>query len=124
WGLARVARFWRTKYARQARAAAGRILKRTLDILVSATMLVCLAPLFGVVALLIKLTDRGPVLFWQKRVGRWGREFPFPKFRSMVANAEQLKAALAAQNDHANGVTFKMKRDPRVTWIGRWIRRL
>src|SRR5207248_1193981 len=91
WGLARVARFWRTKYARQARAAAGRILKRTLDILVSATMLVCLAPLFGVVALLIKLTDRGPVLFWQSRVGRWGREFPFPKFRSMVTNAEAIK---------------------------------
>ena len=48
-------------------------------------------PLFLIVALLIKLTDGGPVLFWQSRVGRWGREFPFPKFRSMVANAEAIK---------------------------------
>ncbi len=87
-------------------------------------MLLCLAPLFAVVALLIKLTDRGPVLFWQKRVGRWGREFPFPKFRSMVVNAEKLKAQLLARNDHKDGVTFKMKRDPRVTWVGRLIRRL
>src|SRR5437588_904907 len=100
WGLSRVARFWRTKYARRARAAAGRILKRTLDILVSATMLVCLGPLFALVALLIKLTDRGPVLFWQKRVGRWGREFPFPKFRSMVANAEEIKVRMLALLTH------------------------
>ena len=47
-------------------------------------MLIVLAPLFAFVAAAIKLTDRGPVLFWQARVGRWGREFPFPKFRSMV----------------------------------------
>src|SRR5438552_16539701 len=100
WGLTRIARFWRTKYARRARAAAGRILKRTLDILVSATMLVCLGPLFAVVALLIKLTDRGPVLFWQKRVGRWGREFPFPKFRSMVVNAEKLKKRMLGLLEH------------------------
>src|SRR5262249_44370183 len=76
------------------------------------------------VALAIKLTDWGPVLFWQIRVGRWGREFPFPKFRSMVRNAEALKEKLLTQNDHGNSVTFKMKRDPRVTTIGRIIRKL
>jgi lipopolysaccharide/colanic/teichoic acid biosynthesis glycosyltransferase len=122
--LAHQARFWRLKYARHARAVVLPLLKRSLDVLVAATMLLLLSPLFAVVALLIKLTDGGPVLFWQKRVGRWGREFPFPKFRSMVVNAEQLKAALLARNDHGGGVTFKMKRDPRITWIGRIIRRL
>jgi lipopolysaccharide/colanic/teichoic acid biosynthesis glycosyltransferase len=81
-------------------------------------------PLFAFVALLIKLTDGGPVLFWQTRVGRWGREFAFPKFRSMVVHAESLKAALMHQNDHKVGVTFKMRKDPRVTWIGRILRKL
>jgi len=86
-------------------------------------MLLALSPLFVLVALIIKLNDRGPILFWQKRVGRWGQIFWFPKFRSMVPNAEQLKAQLLAHNDHKNSVTFKMKRDPRITWIGRIIRK-
>jgi lipopolysaccharide/colanic/teichoic acid biosynthesis glycosyltransferase len=73
---------------------------------------------------LIKLSGRGPVLFWQMRVGQWGREFAFPKFRSMVVNAEALKDTLLAENDHANGITFKIKRDPRVTRIGRVLRKL
>ena len=103
----------------------SRILKRTMDVLVASLMLVLLSPLFFVVAACIKLTDDGPILFWQKRVGKWGKEFPFPKFRSMFVEAEQLKDALIDQNDHGgNTVTFKMKRDPRVTWIGRIIRRL
>jgi lipopolysaccharide/colanic/teichoic acid biosynthesis glycosyltransferase len=71
----------------------------------------------------VKLHDRGPILFWQQRVGQWGREFPFPKFRSMVVNAEALKASLMAQNEHKNGVTFKMKRDPRITPIGGFMRK-
>jgi lipopolysaccharide/colanic/teichoic acid biosynthesis glycosyltransferase len=87
-------------------------------------MLVALSPLFAVVAALIKLNDRGDVLFWQTRVGKWGAEFPFPKFRSMVSNAEGLKDALLAQNQHDDSKTFKMKRDPRITWIGRIIRKL
>src|SRR5205814_8772857 len=73
---------------------------------------------------LIKAQDRGPVLFWQVRVGRWGREFWCPKFRSMVVNADQLKDHLLRRNDHGgDGVTFKMRRDPRVTWVGRVIRK-
>ena len=99
-------------------------LKRMLDVLGASFGLILLGPLFLVVALTIKFTDFGPVLFWQKRVGRWGREFPFPKFRSMVVNAEALKDQLASQNDHSVGVTFKMKRDPRVTSVGRVIRKL
>jgi lipopolysaccharide/colanic/teichoic acid biosynthesis glycosyltransferase len=102
----------------------GQIAKRCTDVLVAAIALVLLSPLFLCVAVGIKLTDGGPVLFWQQRVGRWGQEFWFPKFRSMIVQAEQLKATLLAQNDHGQSVTFKMKRDPRVTWIGRIIRKL
>jgi lipopolysaccharide/colanic/teichoic acid biosynthesis glycosyltransferase len=99
--------------------------KRGLDILVSAIALVLLSPVFAVVTAAIKLTDDGPVLFWQKRVGRHGREFDFPKFRSMVTDAEARKTVLAAHNAHgASGVTFKMKRDPRITPVGRVIRKL
>lgn len=117
-------RFWRKKYVWLVVVGGAKALKRAIDIVAALTLLVCLAPLFAAIALAIKLTDRGPVLFWQTRVGRWGREFPFPKFRSMVVNAEKLKDALLAENQHKNSITFKMKRDPRVTWIGRIIRKL
>ena len=120
----RRARYWSKKYAWLAVIAFSRALKRALDVGVSATALLLLTPLFAGVALAIWSTDRGPVLFWQQRVGKWGREFPFPKFRSMVVNAETLKDGLLNQSDHADSLTFKMKRDPRVTWIGRIIRKL
>ncbi|MGA3106223.1 MAG: sugar transferase [Terriglobales bacterium] len=117
-------RLLRKRYAWSAVVWGAGALKRFVDILVSLVMLCMLSPLFFAVALMIKVTDRGPILFWQKRVGKWGQEFPFPKFRSMVANAEQLKDALLQQNQHEDQKTFKMKSDPRVTWIGRLIRRL
>jgi lipopolysaccharide/colanic/teichoic acid biosynthesis glycosyltransferase len=120
--------FWRVRAKRRVwKVAVGgaAAAKRAIDICASAAGLVAMAPLFGVIAACIKATDRGPVLFWQTRVGRWGREFPFPKFRSMVINAEEVRKKLAALNQHGDGgVTFKMKRDPRVTWIGRIIRKL
>jgi lipopolysaccharide/colanic/teichoic acid biosynthesis glycosyltransferase len=99
------------------------VCKRALDIFVSALVLLLLSPFFLLIALLIKATDGGPVLFWQDRVGKFGKILRFPKFRSMVMNAEVLQRALDAQNQHGAGVTFKMKRDPRITWIGRIIRR-
>jgi lipopolysaccharide/colanic/teichoic acid biosynthesis glycosyltransferase len=99
------------------------MVKRAIDVFISSVFLVLLAPLFVLVALLIKATDGGPVLFWQTRVGRWGKEFPFPKFRSMVPDAERLLANVLHLNQHARGVTFKTRRDPRVTWVGRIIRR-
>lgn len=100
------------------------VLKRSVDWLVVASALLLLAPLLLVVALAIKLQDRGPVLFWQQRVGRHGRVFAFPKFRSMWVNAEEVRARLLSQNQHGQeGVTFKMKRDPRITPVGRFIRR-
>lgn len=97
--------------------------KRSLDIVGAATALLLLWPLFLLVAVLVKLTDRGPVLFWQQRVGQWGEEFAFPKFRSMYVNAEQRKQALLSKNDHGASITFKMRNDPRVTAVGRLIRR-
>jgi len=97
--------------------------KRAMDIAVSALMLLLLSPAFLLIALMIKLTDRGPVLFWQDRVGKFGKIFRFPKFRSMVMNAEALQRELDVRNQHGSGVTFKMKHDPRITWIGRLIRR-
>ena len=100
------------------------VIKRTLDIAVVLPACLLLLPLFAFVALAIRLHDGGPVLFWQKRVGQGGREFPFPKFRSMCVDAEAVRARIEAQNQHgADGVTFKMKRDPRITPIGRFIRR-
>jgi lipopolysaccharide/colanic/teichoic acid biosynthesis glycosyltransferase len=98
-------------------------LKRALDVLLSLAALAALLPVFGAVALLIKLGDRGPVFFRQTRVGRDGRTFPMLKFRSMVVNAEALKAQLMAKNEMAGGVTFKMKDDPRITPLGRWLRK-
>jgi len=123
-GAGRRYRFWFKKYAWVIAVGGAKALKRGLDIVVSLTMLILLLPLFLFVAAAIKLTDGGDVFFWQTRVGRWGREFRFPKFRSMVRNAEQLKDSLLAQSHHVAGVTFKMKKDPRVTPIGRIIRRL
>jgi len=98
--------------------------KRAMDIVVSIIALVLLSPLFVVLALIIRLEDGGPALFWQTRIGLWGREFRFPKFRSMVTDAEQRKLKLFAENQHGTGITFKMKRDPRITWIGGIIRKL
>jgi lipopolysaccharide/colanic/teichoic acid biosynthesis glycosyltransferase len=98
--------------------------KRAIDIAVSGCALLLLLPLFAVVALLIRLQDRGPVLYWQRRVGRDGEEFAFPKFRSMYVDSDARRAALLALNQHGDqGVTFKMRGDPRVTPVGRFIRR-
>ena len=101
----------------------GHMAKRLLDVTVASAALLVLAPLFLAVALLIKATDGGPALFWQTRIGKWGQPFRFPKFRSMVINAEAIQARLLAGNVHGDGITFKLKRDPRITWIGHLIRK-
>ncbi len=78
--------------------------------------------MFAVIALLITQDSPGPVLFVQKRVGKGGREFPFYKFRSMVADAEAQRRRLDADNERS-GPVFKMKNDPRVTRVGRVLRK-
>jgi exopolysaccharide biosynthesis polyprenyl glycosylphosphotransferase len=99
------------------------VVKRALDVLGSFLLLVALAPLFLLVALVIRLESPGPVLFAQTRVGKWGRLFTMWKFRSMYVDAEARKAALAVDNEMKGGVTFKMKNDPRITRVGRFIRK-
>jgi len=117
-------RFFRKKYTWILIVGGAKFLKRAIDVCAAVVLLVLLSPLFAFVAISIKLTDGGPVMFFQKRVGLWGKEISFPKFRSMVMNAEELKLKLMAQNQHDNNKTFKMKNDPRITWIGRFIRKL
>jgi lipopolysaccharide/colanic/teichoic acid biosynthesis glycosyltransferase len=104
-------------------SAAYTTAKRLLDIAVSLSALALAAPLFLIVALCVKLTDGGPVFFRQKRVGLHGRPFDFFKFRSMIVDAEARKAELLTHNKHHNSITFKMCRDPRVTWVGRIMRK-
>lgn len=108
---------------RRAARRTSEMAKRTLDLAVSVLALALLLPLFLLVGIAIKLWDGGPVFFWQERVGLHGRVFAFPKFRSMVLDAEARKSHLLHQNQHGNGVTFKMKRDPRITPVGRILRR-
>jgi exopolysaccharide biosynthesis polyprenyl glycosylphosphotransferase len=97
-------------------------IKRLFDIISSAAALVLLSPMLLTVALIIKLTSRGPIFFKQKRVGLHGKPFNMLKFRSMVINAEELKAKLEALNEQT-GPVFKIKNDPRITPIGRFIRK-
>lgn len=99
------------------------VIKRMIDIAASGAGLIVAGPILALLALLIKLTDGGPALYWQTRVGLHGREFPFPKLRSMRTDSDRLQATLNQQNQHQAGVTFKMKHDPRITWIGRIIRK-
>lgn len=100
-----------------------RCVKRGVDIVVASVCLAALAPLIGMVVLLIRREDGGPVLYRQRRVGEGGREFTFVKFRSMVCDADARRAALCDRNE-AVGPIFKIREDPRVTRVGRWIRRL
>jgi len=96
--------------------------KRLLDIVASAVALVVFAPLYAVLAGLVKL-DGGPVFFSQTRVGLGGREFKMLKYRSMVVDAEARLNDLLAKNEKASGITFKMKNDPRITKVGRILRK-
>ena len=116
--------YLRKKYAWIIVTRTTNIIKRTMDILVAALFLVGLSPLLLMVALIIYLTDRGPVIYTQKRVGKWGKEFSFPKFRSMVVNADEIRQKILDQSHHTDSLTFKMAKDPRITWIGRIIRKL
>lgn len=96
---------------------------RCLDIGVAAGCMMLFSPLALLLVLLIR-RDGGPALYWQTRIGQHGRHFAFPKFRSMVVNADNLRDALERTNEHGQrGVTFKLENDPRITPIGRFLRR-
>jgi exopolysaccharide biosynthesis polyprenyl glycosylphosphotransferase len=97
--------------------------KRTLDVAGSLAMLTVLSPLMVATAIAIKLESRGPVFFRQPRAGRGHSSFELIKFRSMYIDAERRKAQLTELNEASDGVMFKIRRDPRVTRVGRFIRR-
>jgi lipopolysaccharide/colanic/teichoic acid biosynthesis glycosyltransferase len=99
-----------------------RMSKRLMDVVVATIALILLTPLMIIVGAMIWFEDRGPVFYRQSRVGRYGVPINFLKFRSMFVNADRMRDALYAQSD-AQGVAFKMKNDPRVTKIGRFIRK-
>ncbi|AIY82326.1 exopolysaccharide biosynthesis polyprenyl glycosylphosphotransferase family protein [Clostridium baratii str. Sullivan] len=96
--------------------------KRLIDIIGAFLGLVVLSPIILIISILIKLDSNGPILFSQDRVGKDKKVFKMYKFRSMVVNAEELKARLKEQNE-MSGPMFKMKEDPRVTKIGKFIRK-
>lgn len=97
-------------------------IKRCIDILGALCGIIILSPLLIIVAILIKLDSKGPILFSQKRVGINGKTFEMYKFRSMVTNAEELLYKLKDKNE-MSGPMFKMKEDPRITKVGKFIRK-
>lgn len=115
---------------RARRLASGRALvtgqqglaKRALDLLAGGALLLLSLPLWGVIAVAIKLTSQGPVIHRQTRVGREGRQFCMWKFRTMVEGADSMLGEVRCRNE-ARGAHFKIRCDPRVTRLGRWLRR-
>jgi exopolysaccharide biosynthesis polyprenyl glycosylphosphotransferase len=96
--------------------------KETFDILFSSMVLVCLSPLLLGIAIAIKIDSPGSIFFKQKRIGLRGRRFEVYKFRTMVSNAEELKKQLLNQNE-MDGPVFKITHDPRITRVGRFLRK-
>ncbi len=103
-------------------AGARQVLKALFDKVAAAVCLLLFAPLLAVITILIRSRDGGPTLFRQTRVGKHGRVFTVYKFRTMVLDAEERKSQLAAHNA-LDGVLFKIRRDPRITKTGAWLRR-
>lgn len=112
----------------------GRIVKRTFDFILSAIAIIVLAPILIIIAILIQLDSPGSALFIQRRPGQFGKEFKCYKFRSMYTHlstgeqyggeqAEALREELKTTSNEASGLLFKIKQDPRVTKIGRWLRK-
>ncbi len=122
-------RFWLNLLVQQQRlhawwlASGTDFVKRGFDITVSLVCLVLLLPFFGIVALAVWVEDGGPIFFAQTRVGQYGRHFKMYKIRSMCLDAEERLKELLARNQHKEGVTFKIKDDPRITRVGKWLRK-
>jgi lipopolysaccharide/colanic/teichoic acid biosynthesis glycosyltransferase len=89
----------------------------------AALSLVLLMPMLVCIGIAVRLTSRGPAIFRQRRLGLRGREFTMLKFRTMAQDAELRRAELASSNTHASGHIFKVQNDPRITPLGRWLRR-
>ena len=109
-------------FSTTARSSWALMFKRLLDLFGSALALVVFSPVFLGIAIAIRATSPGPVFFTQRRSTLRGREFTMYKFRTMVANAEQIRGDLERHNE-VSGPVFKIKDDPRITPLGRWLRR-
>lgn len=101
---------------------AARFGKRAFDFLFALLALVAMSPVLLAAALAVKVTSRGPIFYCAERIGKDGKPFTMLKFRTMVDGADRQVADLVAQNEIAGGVLFKMRDDPRVTPVGRWLR--
>jgi lipopolysaccharide/colanic/teichoic acid biosynthesis glycosyltransferase len=119
--VTRIGPFWTVREDPLVGCFRYQVVKRGLDILGSGIGLIILSPLFLLVGILVKLTSSGPVFYAWDVVGRCGRPFRGYKFRTMIANADELKAQLDTKNE-MNGPVFKIKKDPRVTPFGRILR--
>jgi exopolysaccharide biosynthesis polyprenyl glycosylphosphotransferase len=102
--------------------ASAFMMKRILDVTLSSVALLILSPLLVALAVAIKFDSKGPIFYQARRVGRKGRNFDCMKFRTMVVNADELKAKLAHLNER-DGIMFKMSNDPRITGVGRFLRK-
>ena len=124
WGLWQLNLYVRWKRVSWRCVVAGAmVVKRLFDAVGSFALIVLLSPVFLLLAALVKFEDGGGVIFSQTRVGKWGRLFRMYKFRSMCLDAEGRLREILARNEHQQGVTFKMKDDPRITRVGKWMRR-
>jgi len=115
--------FYFKKYSWIGVTESAYFVKRFLDVCVSVMMLVILFPIFLITFVAIKIDNPGPAFYKQIRVGKWGKLFTIYKYRSMVMGADKMKDQLLDQNE-SGGVIFKMKRDPRITRVGRIVRKL
>lgn len=104
-------------------SGARRVLKGAVDRLAAAALLLVLAPLLLVIGVLVRATSPGPALFRQVRIGKDGEQFTMVKFRTMVADAEKRRAELSGSNERSDGLLFKIKDDPRITRVGRLLRK-
>jgi exopolysaccharide biosynthesis polyprenyl glycosylphosphotransferase len=105
-------------------AGARRVIKGAVDRVVAGTALLLFSPVLLVIAMAVRFSSPGPAIFRQTRIGKDGREFTMLKFRSMYIDAEARRAELAGRNERAEGPLFKIKNDPRVTRVGRVLRRM
>ncbi len=96
--------------------------KRSIDLCCSIILSIIILPVYLVIALLIKLDSSGVVFFKQERIGLHGQKFKIWKFRTMVSNAEEMQKDLEAKNEIKDGILFKMKDDPRITRVGKFLR--
>jgi lipopolysaccharide/colanic/teichoic acid biosynthesis glycosyltransferase len=124
WGRFRLRRHLVFQKVRARWLACGdAFIKRAFDILVSSLLLLLLTPFLIVIGLAVWVEDGGSILFAQTRVGRYGRLFKMYKIRSMCPNADKQLKELLAKNQQKEGITFKLKDDPRMTKVGKWLRK-